>query len=131
VNAVAPGVIETDISNLRKTETGRNLTPGMQSLKRIGEQEDLADVIAFLSSDRARWITGVRIPWTVVQSSRPKHQPAGPNVHWIRVKPATSWRTVGVRPGSGWVAAACVLRSLGSNEQARLIRNKPPAIQTA
>jgi NAD(P)-dependent dehydrogenase (short-subunit alcohol dehydrogenase family) len=83
VNAVAPGVIETDISNLRKTETGRNLTPGMQSLKRIGEQEDLADVIAFLSSDRARWITGVRIPWTVVQSARPKHQPGGPNVHWM------------------------------------------------
>jgi 3-oxoacyl-[acyl-carrier protein] reductase len=29
VNAVAPGVIETDMSNLAKTEAGRNITLGM------------------------------------------------------------------------------------------------------
>jgi 3-oxoacyl-[acyl-carrier protein] reductase len=62
VNAVAPGVIETDMSNFTKSETGRELTLSMQALKRIGKPSDVADVIAFLASDGARWITGASIP---------------------------------------------------------------------
>ena len=62
VNAVAPGVIETDMSNFTKTEPGRELALSMQSLKRIGKPEDVADVVTFLASDRARWITGASIP---------------------------------------------------------------------
>jgi 3-oxoacyl-[acyl-carrier protein] reductase len=62
VNAVAPGVIDTDMSNFTKTEAGRALTLGMQALKRIGKPEDVADVVAFLASDAARWITGASIP---------------------------------------------------------------------
>jgi len=62
VNAVAPGVIETDMSNFTKTEAGRETTLGMQALKRIGKPEDVADVVAFLVSDKARWITGASIP---------------------------------------------------------------------
>jgi 3-oxoacyl-[acyl-carrier protein] reductase len=62
VNAVAPGVIDTDISTFTKTEAGREITLGMQALKRIGKPEDIADVVAFLASDGARWITGASIP---------------------------------------------------------------------
>jgi NAD(P)-dependent dehydrogenase (short-subunit alcohol dehydrogenase family) len=62
VNAVAPGVIDTDMSNFTKTEAGRNAALGMQALKRIGKPEDVADVIAFLATDKARWITGASIP---------------------------------------------------------------------
>jgi 3-oxoacyl-[acyl-carrier protein] reductase len=62
VNAVAPGVIDTDMSNFAKTEAGREVTLGMQALKRIGKPEDVADVVAFLASDAARWITGASIP---------------------------------------------------------------------
>jgi NAD(P)-dependent dehydrogenase (short-subunit alcohol dehydrogenase family) len=62
VNAIAPGVIDTDMSNFTKTEAGREITLGMQALKRIGRPEDIADVVAFVASDGARWITGASIP---------------------------------------------------------------------
>src|SRR5580692_9931222 len=47
VNAVAPGVIATDMSHFTKTDAGQQLTLGMQALKRIGQADDVADVIAF------------------------------------------------------------------------------------
>jgi 3-oxoacyl-[acyl-carrier protein] reductase len=62
VNAVAPGVIDTDMSNFTKTEAGREVALAMQALKRLGKPEDIADVVAFLASDAARWITGASIP---------------------------------------------------------------------
>ena len=62
VNAVAPGVIDTDMSSFTKTEAGREAALGMQALKRIGKPGDVADVVAFLASDKARWITGASIP---------------------------------------------------------------------
>jgi 3-oxoacyl-[acyl-carrier protein] reductase len=62
VNAVAPGVIDTDMSNFTKTDAGREVALAMQALKRIGKPEDVADVVAFVASDDARWITGASIP---------------------------------------------------------------------
>jgi NAD(P)-dependent dehydrogenase (short-subunit alcohol dehydrogenase family) len=61
VNAVAPGVVETDMSNFTKTDAGREFVLGMQALKRIAQPDDIGGVIAFLASDNARWITGETI----------------------------------------------------------------------
>jgi 3-oxoacyl-[acyl-carrier protein] reductase len=58
VYAVAPGAVETDMSNFTKTEAGREVAPGMQALKRMAQPDDIAPVVAFLASDNARWITG-------------------------------------------------------------------------
>jgi 3-oxoacyl-[acyl-carrier protein] reductase len=58
VNAVAPGVIDTDMPNFTKTEAGRATVMGMQSLKRIGQPDDVASVVEFLVSDASRWVTG-------------------------------------------------------------------------
>jgi 3-oxoacyl-[acyl-carrier protein] reductase len=58
VNAVAPGVVPTDMSSFAKTEAGRDFTLGIQALKRMAAPDDIAAAIAFLASDEARWITG-------------------------------------------------------------------------
>jgi 3-oxoacyl-[acyl-carrier protein] reductase len=61
VNAVAPGVVDTDMSNFTKTEVGRDVTLAMQALKRVAEPDDIAPVVAFLASDDARWVSGESI----------------------------------------------------------------------
>ena len=58
VNAVAPGVVETDMSSFTKTEAGRDFALGMQALKRLAQPDDIGGVVAFLASEDARWITG-------------------------------------------------------------------------
>jgi 3-oxoacyl-[acyl-carrier protein] reductase len=58
VNAVAPGVVATEMSSFAKTDKGRAYTLGLQTLKRIAEPGDIGDAVAFLASDGARWITG-------------------------------------------------------------------------
>jgi NAD(P)-dependent dehydrogenase (short-subunit alcohol dehydrogenase family) len=58
VNAVAPGVVETDMSNFARTDAGRDFTLGIQALKRVAQPDDIGDVVAFLASDQARWING-------------------------------------------------------------------------
>jgi NAD(P)-dependent dehydrogenase (short-subunit alcohol dehydrogenase family) len=58
VNAIAPGVIDTDMSSFAKTDDGRKFVLGMQAIQRVGEPRDVGPVVAFLASDEARWITG-------------------------------------------------------------------------
>ncbi len=58
VNAVALGVVETDMSIFTKTDAGRDYTLGMQALKRLAQPDDIGGAVAFLASDEARWITG-------------------------------------------------------------------------
>ncbi len=58
VNAVAPGVVATEMSSFVQSDEGRDFTLGMQALKRLAEPDDIARVIAFLACDQSRWITG-------------------------------------------------------------------------
>jgi 3-oxoacyl-[acyl-carrier protein] reductase len=58
VNAVAPGVVATDMSGFTRTDAGRDFTLGMQALKRLAQPDDIGAVVAFLASNAARWITG-------------------------------------------------------------------------
>jgi len=57
INAVAPGVIETEMTAdiiRERGESIRSATP----LGRIGKPEDIAGIVAFLASEASGWITG-------------------------------------------------------------------------
>lgn len=57
VNAVAPGVVKTKLSEGLWRHQGDRVLAGTP-LGRLGEPEDVAGVIAFLAGDAASWITG-------------------------------------------------------------------------
>ena len=59
VNAVAPGYVTTDMTREHFSETGvRSRAIARSPLGRLGNPEEIADVVAFLCSDDARWVTG-------------------------------------------------------------------------
>ena len=58
VNAVAPGVVETDMSSFAKTDGGRDFIFDIQALQRVAQPDDIAGAFVFLASDAARWVTG-------------------------------------------------------------------------
>ncbi len=59
INNVAPGAIRTPINaNLLSSPEQINALQNNISLHRLGEPEDVANVIAFLASDEAKYVTG-------------------------------------------------------------------------
>lgn len=57
VNAVAPGMIETDMTNAINEAARTKLMEGIP-FKEAGKAEDVANLVAFLSSEDSRYITG-------------------------------------------------------------------------
>ncbi|TWP51981.1 SDR family oxidoreductase [Lentzea tibetensis] len=60
VNSVAPGIVDTDVNAnwLRGNAEAEAHAASLAALGRVGQPEDIADVVAFLASDNARWVTG-------------------------------------------------------------------------
>jgi 3-oxoacyl-[acyl-carrier protein] reductase len=61
VNVVSPGPTDTELFNAGKTEEQRQRFAQATPLGRLGNPSDIADVIAFLASKEAAWITGQNI----------------------------------------------------------------------
>lgn len=57
VNAVAPGFIQTDMTNILKDEIKQELIKNIP-LKRVGNATDVANVVKFLASEESSYITG-------------------------------------------------------------------------
>jgi 3-oxoacyl-[acyl-carrier protein] reductase len=57
VNAVAPGFITTDMTDVLGEET-KDALLGQIPLARLGKPEDIANMVAFIASDKASYITG-------------------------------------------------------------------------
>lgn len=60
VNAVAPGFIDTDMTR-ELTEDQKNIMLGAIPLARLGQPEEIAKVVKFLSGDESSYVTGETI----------------------------------------------------------------------
>jgi 3-oxoacyl-[acyl-carrier protein] reductase len=58
VNTVAPGDTDTEMQRAAFSPERRRAAIERVALGRVGQPEDIAEVVAFLASDEARWITG-------------------------------------------------------------------------
>lgn len=62
VNCVSPGMVRTDDHEAVSEDLREETAKGTPAGERLGTAEDVADVIAFLAGEGARWVTGVVIP---------------------------------------------------------------------
>ncbi|MFZ9297725.1 MAG: SDR family oxidoreductase, partial [Hylemonella sp.] len=58
VNGVAPGPVDTDLFRAGKDEAALARSAGLSPFNRVGQAEEVAEVIAFLASDKASWVHG-------------------------------------------------------------------------
>jgi 3-oxoacyl-[acyl-carrier protein] reductase len=58
VNTVSPGATETDMLRDNNSPESMEMMRGMSPLGRIGQPEDVADVVGFLVGPDGRWMTG-------------------------------------------------------------------------
>ena len=58
VNAVAPGPVDTDLFRAGKTEEAKQRSAALSPFNRIGTPKEVAEVVAFLASDKASWVHG-------------------------------------------------------------------------
>jgi 3-oxoacyl-[acyl-carrier protein] reductase len=61
VNAVSPGPTDTELFNAGKTEEQRRRLAQAAVFGRLGQPSEIADVVAFLASEAANWVTGQNI----------------------------------------------------------------------
>ncbi len=58
VNAVAPGPVDTDLFRSGKDEAAIQRSAAMSPLNRVGRPEEIGEVVRFVASDKASWVTG-------------------------------------------------------------------------
>ena len=61
VNAICPGMIDTDFHNTFTKDEVRAKVSGMAPVKREGTSEEVANLVAFLASDQSSFMTGTSI----------------------------------------------------------------------